>query len=266
MSRVRPVIKLLAGEVQNYIRKKRLPIQIIPREPVPLDSEWQSLVCLPDNIVRLILGFVQDLDSYHVLTMALLSSSLYKQARYVQHCVVHINLDKSRHIRDRLDLVLRSGLLPAIRVLEIRGTQIEGKVRGILDSLASMLPSMAGLRDLDWKVGQDASVPIPPSILEALTPKMRLHTSASSKFPTATSGLVEPANINEFLASLENSPNLVTLSVHITCGMGSFRVMTRALKQVLISCPNLRRIPMLYLCYTRSRFIKFSAIGRPTDA
>ncbi len=184
-------------------------------------------------------------------------------ARYVQHRIVHINLDQSKHARGRLDILLRNLLLPAVRVLEVSGSrqnpqlQEEGEGNEILTLLAGMLPGMAGLRDLHWHVRSktdtslfrptEAMVPIPLSMLDHLPSQVRLHTSVTCE---DTYEFHNQAYAREFLARLVDNQNLFSLSVRISfLDEHECRETMRALKRVLLSCPNLVSIPSLYVWY-----------------
>ncbi|RYP68515.1 hypothetical protein DL770_008427 [Monosporascus sp. CRB-9-2] len=258
MPRKRPFSSLFTRNLRHHgAKNSRVPISITIREPVPLDRSRPSVAQLPDHIVRLILSFLQDLSPEDILTVASLSSSLYEQARYVQHRVVHIDLDKRRHVHHCLDLIIRRGLLPAIRTLEVSGQHYDELLKEgneILTRLADMLPRMTGLRDLHWQVGRTTgednlkrttAVPIPAPIMRLLPPELRLHTSVFCAHSKESH-----AQAREFLDCLVNKQNLRTLSVQISFIEEQDCLETmRALKKVLLSCPNLTRLPLLDVWY-----------------
>lgn len=128
-------------------------VRITGRTLVPLDPGRPSLAQLPDDVVLLVLAFVEDSD---LLKIASLSSALYEQARHVQNHTVHINLDQCNQAWSRLDILRSNLLLPTVRVLEVSGSSNTDQERGeedeILSCLANMLPSMTGLRDLHWHI------------------------------------------------------------------------------------------------------------------
>ncbi|KAI1080912.1 hypothetical protein F5B20DRAFT_588874 [Whalleya microplaca] len=260
MPRICPFPTLFARKDKN----SPVAVSITAREPVPLERGRPSIAHLPDNIVRRILSFVQDSSSEDILTVASLSSSLYTQARYVQHRVVHIDLDKSNHAHNSLDLITYRGLLPAIRVLVVNGKQhveLQEEGKALLARLAGMLPGMTGLRDLHWKVareihwteGRTTTVPIPTNILDSLPVRLRLHTSIVSD-----ERIESHSQVREFLARLTSNQNLFTISVHILfiCGRECLKTMT-ALKKVILSCPNLRRIPRIHVWYPPDHGVNF---------
>lgn len=235
-----------------------VPIFITAREPIPLDREKLSIAHLSSDIVRCILDSVQDSNPEDIPIVASTSSSLYMHARYVQHRVVHINLDKRTHIRDRLDLITRYNLHPAIRRLQLSGKErdkLQEETNEILSLLSSMIPAMTGLLDLDWKVGRLRAAPIPVSILESLPSTLRLHTSLFCHCDiTGDDDSGFHAQAREFLSRLSDNQNLFTLSIRIVFLHEEECIRTmRALKAVLLSCPNLLRLPAIDIWYPRDR-------------
>ncbi|KAI5457548.1 hypothetical protein BGZ63DRAFT_394951 [Mariannaea sp. PMI_226] len=234
------------------------PITIVERELVPLNHGRPSIAQLPEHVIRLILTFYYDHQPEGIQTVALLCTYMYKQARYIQHRHVHINLDKSGHILARLDLIKRLGQLPAVRTLRV-SSRGHGTVRKegneVLANLATMLLSMTGLRHLHWDIGWTASgphkgtmaVPIPGPILASLPLGLRLHTSVCCD-DTRESHVQARA----FLNRLAGSQSLCTLSVRVTFIEEQTCLETMcALKEVLLSCPNLIRLPIIDVWYPR---------------
>ncbi|KAH6962472.1 hypothetical protein BKA56DRAFT_174982 [Ilyonectria sp. MPI-CAGE-AT-0026] len=239
-----------------------------PRDPMPLDPTRPSIAQLPEHIVRRILAWLHDVRPDTVRTVASLSASLYQLARSVQHTEVHVDLDESRHVLDRLDLIQRLDQLTAVRILRVNGRGYnEGQERErstqILARLAVLLPSMTGLRHLYWHVGSTkknpftnsskrTAVPIPTSILESLPRESRLHTAV---FCTETRGehiLEAHLQVRAFLKRLAACQNLCTLDIQITFVEEEHCLRTmRELKQVLLSCPNLTRLPRIDVWYPR---------------
>jgi hypothetical protein len=269
MPRIRPYFNALARkhQHQHHSNNKHVPARITAREPVPLDPGRPSLAQLPEHVVLLILSFIQDSSPGDVRKIAALSSALYEMALYVQHHTVHIDLDQSRHARDRLNLLSHNLLLPAVRVLEVSGSrqnlQLQEEEEGneILNLLADTFPGMTGLRDLHWHVRskrniplylrREATVPIPPSMLNHLPSQARLHTSVTCE---DTLELHDQAQAREFLARLVDNQNLFSLSVQVSFfNQHECRETMRALKRVLLSCPNLASIPRLNVGYPRDR-------------
>ncbi|KAL9617805.1 MAG: hypothetical protein Q9160_007410 [Pyrenula sp. 1 TL-2023] len=232
----------------NGERKSRVRIDIITRAPKPLDPAKPSVAQLPEDIVQQILGYLQQLWPQDVLTVASLSSYLYKPARYVQHRDVHIDLKWSKHIHERLDLIICRGLLPAVRTFEVSGSceywkEPESEARDVLNRLADMLPGMGGLRVFGWQV----QTPIPMPILESLRHGVDLCTTVSCDSADGSH-----AQAREFLDRLANNTRLRTLSVQIEFVNDQECLKTmQVLKKILLSCPNLTRIPLLDVHYPR---------------
>jgi hypothetical protein len=225
---------------------------ITPRTPVLLDPRrlW-----LPEDLLLLVCSFIEDSD---LCTLASVSSFFYQIARQLQHRTVHIDMDLLSQTEARLDFLFsnRLLLLPAIQVLKITFyATIEGEVGAdhILTRLVNILPSMTGLRVLQWHILRNSSSehhdsqqwhvpsPIPRAFLDRIPARTRLYTSIYVKD--------EPHDrARAFLAHLIDNQNLYSLSVHIgfvheqECGDTM-----RVLKQVLLSCPRLARIPRLFV-------------------
>ncbi|KAN0107976.1 hypothetical protein V8E51_007718 [Hyaloscypha variabilis] len=235
-------------------KTEHVPVRILAREPVPLDPGRPSLSQLADDVVLLVLSFVDNSDLRKV---ALLSSAFYEKARRVQHHTVHINLSQRSQALGRLDVLARNLLLPAVRVLEVDSSssnvaQEREEGNEILTRLADMLPNMTGLRDLNWHVPpgsrdwrRDVPVLIPRAFLDHVPARTRLHTRVAAIGTDESHG-----QARAFLAQLADNQNLVSLSVHVAF-VGEHEYACRAtmgvLKQVLLSCPRLTRIPLIYV-------------------
>jgi hypothetical protein len=259
MARTRSYFSTRARKRQSEHRTKNkteyVPARILAREPVPLDPGRPSLVQLPDDVVLLVLSFVDNSDLRKV---ASLSSAFYEKARHVQHHTVHINLSQRSQALGRLDVLARNLLLPAVRVLEVDSSsnvaQEGEEADEILTRLADMLPHMAGLRDLNWHLPVDSrdwrrhwcrNVPvlIPRAFLDHVPTRARLHTVIAAIATDESHG-----QARAFLAQLADNQNLFSLSVHVAfVGEHACRATMRVLKQVLLSCPRLTRIPLLYV-------------------
>lgn len=259
--RIRPFSQKNHENVENEpVSSRNAPLfpVITPRAPVALDPGRPSLTDLPDDIVMHILNLIQESCPDDLLKMATLSSALYHKARYTQHHTVRINLNKSTQARNRLKIIALYGqkLLFAIRTLEIRGRYHQGEQQQlrkqesdeILVILTGMFPAMTGLRDLHWRVEQIgttlASMPIPSSILTQLGPRARLHTIAKCSASSHDSEIPDHALTRQFLSGLAHNQNLFSLEVLVYFLHESECLPTmQALKKVLLTCPNLVRIP-----------------------
>ncbi|KAH9904707.1 hypothetical protein F4778DRAFT_730441 [Xylariomycetidae sp. FL2044] len=256
-------------------------VPIIPHHPAPLRHGKPCLALLPADVLQRVLHFVREWNPDDILTVAAVCSSLYEHARYIQHGTLRISLKEREQARRRLDLVSRCAVLPAVRVLEVRGTPYStthrwgqqttpsGKPPSVAELLrrlrreavvvdpveeANELVSrlgdmlrrgMTGLREIHWECilicDGCAPMPIPAAVLEGLGPHVRLHISVKcTHLSEAHTGA------QEFLASLVKNPNLYSLSVDITHTKMEWCPPTmQVLREVISSCPNLRRIPML---------------------
>jgi hypothetical protein len=235
---------------QHQTEHEHEPVRITARTPVSLDPGRPSLAQLPDDVVLLVLNFVDDSD---LLEIASLNSVLYKLARHVQNHTVHINLDQRNQAWSRLDVLRNNLLLPTVRMLEVSASSNTNQERGeedeILSCLANMLPSMTGLRDLHWHIPTPIRsdwnwrmpAPIPRALLNHVPMQTRLYTSVAA--------MHEPhERVHAFLAQLVDNHNLFSLSAHIAfLDEHVCRATMSTLKQVLLSCPRLARIPMLYV-------------------
>lgn len=241
-------------------------LDIRARSPVPLDSTKPSTAKLPEPVVHAILDLLQHVCPEALRAVALVSSSMYHQARYVQHQNVCIDLERPNHALSRLDLISRLGHAAAVQAVRVAGYKpsnqddVEASTQ-VLARLAGMMPSMTGLHEFTWHVSRcslgtyedvgSTSVPIPSDILATLRraspPLVRLHTSLYCS-------ALEDSDIKAraFLRSLEGNHNLSTLSVdvvytnHQVC-----RSTMHALKRVLLSCPNLSKLPQIHVHYPR---------------
>jgi hypothetical protein len=255
--------KLAKSRHRTHQKKEPVIINIQTRQPIAADPARPSIAQLPDPIVRNVLLCVKEARPELLPLIASLSSSLYEQARYVQHHEVHIDLNNRKHVLDRLHLIQRLDQLVAIRVLRVDGEchpNDDDTMGEILDHLASIVPAMTGLRDVHWhahharpllptfsvkSLDLHAPIPIPSSILAALSVGCRVHTSLNCH--AINEG---HAQTRTFLQGLEGNQNLQTLSIRVlytgeTMGAETMRGLTK----VLLSCPNLTRIPKIHVWF-----------------
>ncbi|KAL6407527.1 hypothetical protein AUP68_08546 [Ilyonectria robusta] len=245
-------------------------VEIKARTPVPLDSTKPSIVQLPDHVLLLILDLLQHVRPEALQSVALVSSSLYYQARHAQHQHVRVDLDRPNHALERLSLVSRlvqAAAVQEVRVVGCKTRSEDAKGRSqVLVRLVSMIPSMTGLRHLYWHVSRPStasahdyagstSVPIPSNVMAVLprpgphaSPRLvQLHTHICCN--ALQDSHVETRT---FLSNLEDSQNLSTLFVEVIYMNDQMCLDTmRALKRVLLSCPNLARLPQIDVHYPR---------------
>jgi hypothetical protein len=198
MAQIRPH----SAKRQQQTEHEHEPVRIPARTPVPLDPGRPSLAQLPDDVMLMVLTFV---DGSDLLRIASLSSSLYALARHVQNHMVHINLDQRNQARSRLDVLRNNLLLSTVRVLEVSASSNTDQERGeedeILSCLANMLPSMTALRDLHWHIPTPIRsdwnwrmpAPIPRALLNHVPMQTRLHRRCHARTARKGTGLPRPA-------------------------------------------------------------------------
>ncbi|KAH8664519.1 hypothetical protein BX600DRAFT_464585 [Xylariales sp. PMI_506] len=120
---------------------------------------------------------------------------------------------------------------------------------------------MTGLRDLHWNVGYQSTIGLPPPILELLPPRVRLHTAVFCQDPSHASHV----RAREYLAQLVGSQNLCSLSVRVNFIIERECLRTmRAVREVLLTCPNLVRLPLIDVWFPRGRADDYSpTAGEP---
>ncbi|PVH84025.1 hypothetical protein DL98DRAFT_92030 [Cadophora sp. DSE1049] len=228
MARIRHVF---SKRQQQHVR---VPQRITARVAIPIYPERPSIAQLPDEALRLILSYVDDID---LRTLAMINSTLYEKTRYVQHHTVAIDLGQHRHALSLLDILERNRLQPAVRVIELSGGSYTQEDDDILVRLADLMLAMTGLRDLHWScLGT-----FPHILRDRIPAQTRLHVSI-----TGCGGTDD--QVRERFMALVGNQNLFSLSVHL--GLQIEFVCSekmRALKEVLLSCPRLTRIPLLYV-------------------
>ncbi|KAM0418793.1 hypothetical protein ACHAPT_012303 [Fusarium lateritium] len=254
--------RAIAHDQHEAVHEPAKEIEVKARTPVPLDSTKPSVAQLPDHVVHIILDLLQHVRPEAVRDIALVSPSLYEQARYAQNQHVRIDLDKANHGLNRLDLIGRLGQAAAVQAVRVVGCKLRNQdakdVNQVLARLVSIIPSMTGLRHFDWHVTRPStasardhagptSLPIPSDMLEVLPQMVRLHTSVCCN--ALQDSHVEART---FLRNLKHNQNLSTLSVDVIYMNDQMCLDTmRALKCVLLSCPNLTRLPQIDVHYPR---------------
>ncbi|KAI1505959.1 hypothetical protein F5X99DRAFT_427839 [Biscogniauxia marginata] len=183
-----------------------------------------SLMDLGNEILIMIVDLIQDTSPNTIPAVALMNSRFRKLAQYSQHRTV--TLQAGGDMDDRLGFIEKNELLPAVRCVKVMGN-----AKDPMTLLCLMLPRMTGLRDFVIQMNC-----IPRPVLETLRgiPGVRLHARTTRPVPRQPD---EDFN----MYSLQDNPNLYALDVSIdyTSAESCLRI-TRPLKRVLLSCPNLR--------------------------
>ncbi|EON99938.1 hypothetical protein UCRPA7_4546 [Phaeoacremonium minimum UCRPA7] len=187
---------------------------------------------LSEDIVLNIFDFVQAASPRSAADLALVHPRFYRQARYVQHRRVAIDLDNKHEVAaKRLNLIEKDeGFLPAIH--ELRVLSRYGKPDAqCLQRLAAMVPGMTGLRSVHWEY-----TPIPAALLESLTRlpfPVRLHVVVRDKKSR------DPA-ARQLLARLTGCGVLASVTLEAAyLGAADCLELSRPLKQLLLTSPNL---------------------------
>lgn len=214
---------------------------ITARKPKPADPGRRSLCDLPDEIIMLIIQHVQDISPGTVVALASTSSLIYTKARYVQHqhVTISLKLSKAKNEIAFLKYLSSNGLLPAIRSLrfvelddtEQKGYQFPTPLYGLIDQ-------MTGLLDIHLDA---LCYPVPASLLENLKrrTRVRLH------FSVIAGNEYSAAIVAREFTNLTGSPNLYSLRADIQYVPAEECIQTtRPLKQLLLSCPNLRKLSL----------------------
>ncbi|OIW34583.1 hypothetical protein CONLIGDRAFT_626615 [Coniochaeta ligniaria NRRL 30616] len=213
---------------------------ITARKPAPAEPGLRSLCDLSDEIIMLIMEYLQDISPGSVVVLASVSSFLYSKARYVQHRHVTISLKLSRAKNEIgfLRYLSSNGLLPAIRTLRFDLVDRPEKGYQFPLPLYDLIDRMTGLRDLYWEV---FPYPVPVSLFEKLKQRtpVRLHTVITAYNPQSRALKLDHINI------LTGSPNLYSLRVSVDYVTAEESLQTlRPLKGLLQTCPNLRKLSL----------------------
>lgn len=225
----------------------RRHILIQPRTALRADAERPSLLNLGTDILSIIVDFVQDTHPASVLSIALVSSYLHSIARYSQHrsITVKVPREDDAALCDRLDYTEKQGLLPAIRQVQIIDSDYFKD--GALLRICELLPKMTGLRDVSWP-----RTFVPVRMIEALAalPDVRLHVVVPERY------------LADNLYTLPHCTNLSSLKFSaIYHDTESCLATTQPLKQILLSCANLRSLT-LDISLPRSGCVSY---GRPGE-
>jgi hypothetical protein len=127
------------------------------------------------------------------------------------------------------------GFLSAVRVLDVHGRALQDYPA--LPLLVKMIPGLIGLRVLQWDAPSIAD-----GVIESLQrlPRARLHLVLSANAQRDPGGMSA-----EVLKSLTNNSSLSSIRMRVTYIDGEkLRDFTGPLKQVLLSCPNLRTLSL----------------------
>ncbi|KAK3707019.1 hypothetical protein LTR37_012351 [Vermiconidia calcicola] len=215
-----------------------------------------KIPCLLDLCTDILVLIVELLETSDARSLSLVNSSLHKLAKY--SCHRHLKLDLSEHgfedTRKHFEIMDGDELLPAVHSLEIYGpgygyptgdfctTLVEHNERyknrvpreDRVAFLCRHLPSMTGLRHIQWH-GRD----LPDAALETLRQFPSVTLCVCVKPPR---GPLESKE-SDLLHRLQDNPNLYRLEVLYTYKSAKdCLAVTQPLKDVLLSCPNIRKL------------------------
>ncbi|KAM0233131.1 hypothetical protein ACHAP5_010486 [Fusarium lateritium] len=122
-----------------------------------------------------------------------------------------------------LEFASRENLLPAVRRLAVHGTG------DLPSSLDDMIRKMTGLREMEW-----SAATITKPILQSL-----------ESFPRTTLSVLITNETKKLLIDVPGSTSIVSISVETTWTTAEeCKQVTQPLKQVLLSCPNVRKLSL----------------------
>ncbi|AEO70910.1 21d9211f-c590-4420-ac64-12fd2e5d1df3 [Thermothielavioides terrestris] len=225
--------RLLSGD--GSIRKGLSLRRKNAKAPRTLRPQDPTLPCpiakISEDIILHIFELVHAASPHSAANLALVHPRFYRLARYVQHRCVDIALSTTDEAAaKRLDLIEKEGLLPAIQELRVRGG-IRDLNQHCLSRLAAMLAGMTALRSVFWESG-----PIPTLALENLR-KLPFPVQLHVRVEKIRGGNPAAAELLSALAGYDALTS-VTLEAGYT-NAGDCLHLTRPLKKLLLSCPNL---------------------------
>jgi hypothetical protein len=214
---------------------------ITARKPESGKPGRRSITDLPDELVVLILNLLQDVSHASVVAMASVCSFFYDRARAIQHRDMSISLSKVEKVILYLNYLSLAGRLSTILTLRLYdGMETPKKLPKLQKRLVDLISRMTGLRDVYWDT---IWLPIPASLVEDLKlrppGRVRLHAFIDTLcYPGTKTSL-------QNIAALGGSPNLYSFRVGVEYAGGEACPPTvRLAKQLLLSCPNLRKLSL----------------------
>ncbi|KAL2062134.1 hypothetical protein VTL71DRAFT_6400 [Oculimacula yallundae] len=211
---------------------------ISPRTPILLDPKLLSIFHLPDELLLLIISFVDDVI---LRTLAAVSSKLYCIVRGIQYREITLDLGQQNHTRYLLDSLTIDLRLSDVHILTVKDNGGSAKVDDVLLAfICSAALKMTALHDLHWQ----CFVPIPLSLLQYNPSHTRIHANIDAI------DFLGPnrEQARDCFSRFFDSPNLISLQAYIIFyDESQWCLAMQALKRVLCSCPRLVRIPRLYI-------------------
>lgn len=243
--------------------RRKQCLQILVKQLVPEDAAQASVAALPEDLLLGIFGFIHDSRPNDLLSVALSSSLFYKLARQIQARELTINLTDDQTARNRLELIARNNLTTAVHSLHIASRPRDfqrcflPQETEVLQLVINNLKGMTGLRDIhweprvaNWQMGGAKTPTLPKELVECLSSRTRLWTTILCDHKDESH-----LEARQSFTTLVSNRNLFSLSVKISFldngGEELCRATVQVLKEVLLSCPNLRRIPLMDIWYAQ---------------
>ncbi|KAK6220629.1 hypothetical protein LQW54_002074 [Pestalotiopsis sp. IQ-011] len=256
------------------------PIKTKPPQPARPDSP--SLVTLGYDITPLVIDELWISSRRTLLSVALL-------ARYSRHRTVTLRLrngqsksvdprddgdraEQSTDLLKWLDQAIVRGLLPAIRSLSVKMDRNQGGGEDNMgkqarNTLAGHLTHMSGLVDFYWRGNET----LPDQVIQVMSdrPGLRLHVSYKRENRLPDDSGENPHE--KPLSRLLGLANLKSLSINASYTTSrQCQDIMQPVKDVLLSCTNLRRLKLYMHCwpFDRNEYTGFDFIngGRPAAA
>ncbi|KAI1183317.1 hypothetical protein F5B17DRAFT_143487 [Nemania serpens] len=224
-------------------KEKAGPVQITPRIFMPAELDLPSLARLPEEILSHIVDLIGELSPESLDDVSSVCSYLYDKVSIYRHRQVVLNILDENAARARLGHVSQRDRLTAVRALRVAcgHDRHPRSYSPALSLLISIVPKMAGLRDVYWSGGV-----VPGLLLQQLAQRsqVRLHVNVE----TRGQGRRDPPGprpIQLLLESLVGCSSLVSLRVKAEYKRATeCRQVTKPLKSVLLSCPRLRSLDL----------------------
>ncbi|KAK3905060.1 hypothetical protein C8A05DRAFT_13112 [Staphylotrichum tortipilum] len=281
----------MTSTLESFFRAlvRRRP-RVIKHKPIRVQTHNEpSLAELSQELLDLIAEYLHGIDPRSVNSLALVCSALHQSARNIQYRDMSIDISSctsnSNPAVDRMDSMVRNGLLPVIRTLRIRpswdlkrslrslnsGSQSssipkrqDAEIAG-WDQVCDLVPRMTGLRDLHW----DSEV-IPDRLLAHLgkTPRVRWHLSIVD-LNGAILRFSEKGNfLRQLPARLAGTQGFSSLRLGVVYGsdLACQAMVSDYLRPLLFSSPRLRALslnigPPTSGCTAGDRAGRYSGFG-----
>ncbi|KAI1320666.1 hypothetical protein F5Y16DRAFT_82448 [Xylariaceae sp. FL0255] len=227
--------RLFGGKAKRNEKGPRTLRQQVTSRPCPLAN-------IPDDLILRIFDFVQAASPRTTATLTLVHPSLYQLARHVQHRTTTIDVSNKHGAAEKHLNLIEDELLIAIHQLRVvtHRRQVDEQC---IQRLAGMINRMTALRSVHWEYA-----PIPASVLQFLP---NLPFPVQLRVTAREDEMRRPDDqaARQILSVLAGCPVLTSLELDAAyTDAAGCRSLSRPLKQLLLTCPNLVHLSMdLYL-------------------